>query len=91
MILDKLCAPAFIYATFTFTQILIDLYYNEFDVAATKSIAMIVFTLLLNVLCEAGLGPISWIIVFVPFIFTTLITFIVITNMSASVFSSLLN
>lgn len=81
MIIDRLCTPAFIYAVFTFTQILIDLYYSQVNTAITKSIALVVFTLLLNILCEAGLSPISWIIVFVPFIFTSLITFIVITNL----------
>lgn len=84
MIIDRLCAPAFIYAIFAFTQILIDLYYNEIDIAIIKSITMVVFTYLLNLLCDIGLGPISWVIVFVPFIFTTLITFIVITNIGGT-------
>lgn len=88
MIIDKLCPPAFIYAVFTFTQILIDLYYAQIDTVVTKTIALVVFSLLLNVLCEAGLGPISWVIVFVPFIFTTLITFIVITNLGSNIISS---
>jgi hypothetical protein len=84
MIIDRLCAPAFIYAIFTVTQILMDLYYGEIDTVVTKSIALVVFTYLLNLLCEMGLGPISWVIVFVPFIFTSLITFIVITNIGSS-------
>lgn len=90
MIIDKLCAPALIYAVFTFTQILIDIYYNNIDVVITKSIALVVFTLLLNVLCKSGLTPISWIIVFVPFIFTTLITFIVLTNVGSSVIKEII-
>ena len=39
---------------------------------------MIVFTILLNILCEKGLGVVSWMIVFVPFIFMTLITSILL-------------
>ena len=35
---------------------------------------MIVFTLILNILCKQGLGIISWFIVFVPFIFMTVIS-----------------
>ena len=35
---------------------------------------MIIFTLLLNILCNKGLGIISWLIVFIPFILMTYIT-----------------
>lgn len=88
MLINNLCPPALIYAVFTITQILIDLYNYDVDVVVSKLIALVIFTYLLNILCESGLTPISWIIVFVPFIFTTLITFIVLTNMGADLFSS---
>lgn len=88
MLINNLCPPALIYAVFTITQILIDLYNYDIDVVVSKLIALVVFTYLLNILCESGLTPISWIIVFVPFIFTTLITFIVLTNMGVDLFSS---
>ena len=39
---------------------------------------MIIFTILLNILCEKGLGIVSWLIVFVPFIFMTFITSILL-------------
>jgi hypothetical protein len=39
---------------------------------------MIVFTLLLNILCNRGLGIISWLIVFIPFILMTYITAILL-------------
>ena len=35
---------------------------------------MIVFTIILNVLCNAGLSVISWMIVFIPFIMMTILT-----------------
>ena len=35
---------------------------------------MIIFTALLHILCSAGLGVVSWIIVFIPFILMTVIT-----------------
>jgi hypothetical protein len=35
---------------------------------------MIIFTIVLNVLCKNGLGIVSWIIVFIPFITMTVIT-----------------
>jgi hypothetical protein len=81
MFLETLCTPAFIYAVFTTTQILIDLYQNNMNIVFSKTISLVVFTLLLQTLCDYGLGPVSWLIVFVPFIFTTLITFIVATKL----------
>jgi ABC-type transport system involved in Fe-S cluster assembly fused permease/ATPase subunit len=38
-----------------------------------KTIVMTMVTLLLNILCEKGLGVVSWFIVFVPFIMMTVI------------------
>jgi len=35
---------------------------------------MILFTIVLNILCDRGLGIISWFIVFIPFIMMTIIT-----------------
>jgi hypothetical protein len=34
---------------------------------------MIIITILLNALCESGMGIISWILVFIPFIFMSVI------------------
>jgi len=39
---------------------------------------MIIITILLNALCQAGMGIISWIIVFVPFIFMSVIVAILL-------------
>jgi len=38
-----------------------------------KVIVTVMVTLLLNILCEQGLGVVSWIIVFIPFILMTVI------------------
>lgn len=69
----KLCAPAIIYLIFSTTQIIIDTYKGLYNTVAIKTIVTIMLTLLLNILCERGLGVISWIIVFVPFILMTVI------------------
>ena len=69
----SLCAPAIIYVIFSATQIVIDLYKGLFNTALVKTFVMIMVTLLLNILCEGGLGVISWIIVFIPFILMTVI------------------
>ncbi len=39
---------------------------------------MLIFTFLLNILCSQGLGIISWIIVFIPFILMSIITAILL-------------
>ena len=74
----ELCAPALIYLFFSMTQIFIDLYLGLYNTALIKMIVMIIVTLLLNILCQQNLGIISWIIVFIPFIFLTTIVSIVL-------------
>jgi hypothetical protein len=69
----KLCAPAIIYLIFSITQILIDMFKGLYNTAFMKFIIMIMITLLLNILCQSGLGTVSWIIVFIPFILMTVI------------------
>jgi hypothetical protein len=69
----NLCPPAIIYLIFSITQILIDTFKELYNTAFIKFIVMIMITLLLNILCKSGLGVISWIIVFIPFILMTVI------------------
>jgi hypothetical protein len=73
MILTKLCSPAFIYVIFSATQIIIDTFRTHYNVAFVKFCVSIFFTILLQFLCERGLGIISWFIVFIPFILMTTI------------------
>ena len=67
------CAPAVIYAIFSLCQILIDLFTGLYNTVLIKSVVAIIITILLNWLCQSGLGIVSWIIVFVPFILMTFI------------------
>ena len=69
----NLCPPAIIYLIFSITQILIDTYKGLYNTAFMKVIVASMVTLLLNILCEKGLGVVSWIIVFIPFILMTVI------------------
>lgn len=69
----KLCAPALIYVVFSLAQILIDLFKGLYNTAFMKFVVAILVTLLLNGLCDGGLGVISWIIVFIPFILMTFV------------------
>jgi hypothetical protein len=72
--LGELCSPSLLYLAFSLIQIIIDIIKNMYNTALLKFIFMIVFTLLLNILCQSGLTIISWILVFVPFIMMTVIT-----------------
>ena len=72
--MDKLCAPALLYLGFSLTQITIDTFKGFYNAAFLKSIVMVIFTLLLNIMCDRGLGIISWLIVSIPFILMTYIT-----------------
>lgn len=74
MIVEYICPPAILYLAFSVTQIIIDMFRGETNTAFLKFIVMIIFTLALNLLCTAGLGIISWFIVFIPFILMTYIT-----------------
>ena len=78
MVLAEICAPAFIYLCFSLVQITIDTVKAEYNKAFFKFWVMIIFTMLLNNLCMRGLGIVSWIIVFVPFMLMSIITTILL-------------
>lgn len=67
------CLPALIYVIFSLIQIIIDTAKGLYNTAIVKFIVMMLMTFLLNVLCQSGLSIISWIIVFVPFMFMSVI------------------
>ena len=74
----NLCAPALIYVAFSLTQVIIDTFQGLYNTAFIKIIVMIIITILLNALCQLGMSIISWIIVFIPFIFMSLIVAILL-------------
>jgi hypothetical protein len=74
----NLCAPALIYVAFSLTQIIIDTFKGLYNTAFFKVIVMIIITILLNALCQGGMGIVSWIIVFIPFIFMSVIVAILL-------------
>jgi len=74
----NLCAPALIYVAFSLTQVVIDTFKGLYNTAFFKIIVMIIITILLNALCQSGMGLVSWVIVFVPFIFMSVIVAILL-------------
>lgn len=73
-----LCAPALIYIIFSLTQVIIDTFKGLYNTAFFKFIVMLFITLLLNMLCQSGMSIISWLIVFIPFIFMSVIVTILL-------------
>ena len=73
MVLQDICTPALIYLVFSITQIVIDTVQGKYNMAFIKLWVALIFTILLNFLCISGLGIVSWLIVFIPFILMTVI------------------
>ena len=71
--MDSICPPALIYLAFSLTQIVIDTFKGLYNTAFFKFIVMVTITFLLNALCQGGMTIISWVLVFIPFIFMTVI------------------
>jgi predicted membrane protein len=76
--LNKMCAPTLIYIAFSLTQIIIDTLIGFYNTALFKFIVMIIISILLNILCSSGMTIISWLIVFIPFIFMSVIVAILL-------------
>lgn len=74
----NLCPPALIYIAFSLTQVVIDTFKGLYNTAFFKFIIMIIITFLLNALCQSGMSIVSWIIVFIPFIFMSVIVAILL-------------
>jgi predicted membrane protein len=74
----SLCAPTLIYIAFSLTQIVIDIFKGFYNTAFFKFIVMIIISILLNALCSSGMTIISWFIVFIPFIFMSVIVAILL-------------
>jgi hypothetical protein len=73
-----ICPPALIYIVFSFTQVIIDSFKGLYNLAMAKFLIMLVVGFLLNTLCQGGLGIVSWIIVFIPFILMSIIATMVL-------------
>jgi len=65
--------PALIYLIYSMTHVIIDMYKEEYSKAMIEFWISAIFTLLLNILCQRGLGIVSWLIISIPFILMTTI------------------
>ena len=77
MFLANLCIPALIYIVFSLTHIVVETFNKQYNKALLQTLLALVMTLLLQLLCSRGMNIISWIIVFIPFMFYTYTTMII--------------
>lgn len=76
--MNKLCMPALIYLVYSFTHVVIDTYRGLYNTAVIELWIGVVFTLLLNVLCDQELGIIAWLIISIPFLLMTVIASLIL-------------
>lgn len=71
MFFSNFCTPALIYLIFMMIHVIIQTSQNQWNHAIIRLLIGVLMTLLLQVLCMKGMTLLSWIIVFIPFIFYT--------------------
>merc|ERR1712195_373409 len=62
-----------IFLIFSIAYVLIDTFKGLYNTAMIKIFLTIFFTFILNYLCQSGLGILSWLIIFIPFILMSVI------------------
>ena len=65
--------PVLIYLCLSFLQIILDIIKGMYNTSLVKLIVVIMVSFLLQALCINDMCVVSWIIVFVPFIFMSII------------------
>lgn len=73
-LLDALCPPAFLYAIFLAIHVGLDVSDAAFLTAGSKVLFGSLTVYVLNFFCEMDLGIVSWFIVALPFVVTSLAT-----------------
>lgn len=77
MFFTKLCTPALIYLVFILTHSLVATFQGKYNHAILQILLGVLMTFLLQTLCLRKMDIISWIIVFIPFIFYTYMIMII--------------
>ena len=84
MITSFLCGPAIIYIGFSLIQIIIEIYKEIYSAAFIKFIAMLVMSLIINILCDMGLTVLAWFFVFIPIIMMTIVSTLLLQTFGTS-------
>lgn len=84
MLTSFLCGPAILYIGFSLIQIIIDIYKEIYNAAFIKFIAMLVMSLIINILCDMGLTVLAWFFVFIPIIMMTIVSTLLLQTFGTS-------
>jgi len=76
--IEDLCPPALLYLIFLVIQLGLDAAYGMWVTFALKLLFGIAVVVVLDMFCGIGLSPVSWFVVAMPFIITSLATAIAI-------------
>jgi hypothetical protein len=76
MFLSNFCPPALIYLVFMLIHVVVEIHHGNKKGAMLQLVIGILMTLLLQLLCLKNMSIISWIIVFIPFVLYTYMTFL---------------
>lgn len=77
MFFSSLCIPALVYLIFMLVHVVVATFEGQYSHAILNIILGVLMTLLLQVICLRGMSLVSWIIVFIPFIFYTYMIMII--------------
>ena len=72
--LNELCPPAFLYAIFLAVNLGFDIADFALITAALKVVFGVVAIYILDILCKLDLGIVSWVLIALPFVMTSLAT-----------------
>ena len=75
---ESLCAPALIFMIFGIAHVILSMFKLNNMIAMKQFLMTLLFTTLLNFLCERNLSIISWILISIPFFIMAFSTIILI-------------
>jgi len=89
MYIERLCTPAVLFVMIMMFHVIFELYDEDYSMALLKFFCSIILIVFLQLLCSAQMEIIAWVIVFIPLIIYTYMTFLLFfvfgTNPNAAI------
>jgi len=76
MYIESLCTPAILFVMIMMFHVIFELYDEKYSMALVKFVSSIVVIVFLQLLCTAHMEIVAWIIVFLPIIIYSYMTFL---------------
>ena len=76
MYIETLCTPSILFVMIMMFHLMFELYDHQYSMAFLKLFCSIVIILFLQLLCSAHMEIIAWVIVFLPLIIYSYMTFL---------------